>query len=73
MTTPYTLHPTPRLHEMCSTQVRIAILFLLILPFIWFALAIDIVQVAAAKLRFAPNVALLLLIGMIIVDYSPCC
>jgi uncharacterized membrane protein len=37
------------------------LLFLLLLPFLWFAIAIDVVQVAAAKLGFTPNIALLLL------------
>lgn len=37
------------------------LLFLLLLPFLWFAIAIDVVRVAAAKLGFAPNIALLLL------------
>ncbi|MCG8366532.1 MAG: hypothetical protein MJA27_24760 [Pseudanabaenales cyanobacterium] len=61
-------------HSMIYLPVSLLLflLFLLLLPFIWFALAIDVVQVAAAKLGFAPNVALLLLIGVIIVDYSPC-
>jgi len=38
------------------------LVFLLLLPFIWFALTIDVVQTAAAKLGFSPTVALLLLI-----------
>ena len=42
------------------------LLFLILLPFIWFALTIDVVQAAAAKLGFSPNVALLLLMGVII-------
>jgi uncharacterized membrane protein len=37
------------------------LLFLLLLPFLWFALAIDVVQVAAAKLGFARHIGLLLL------------
>lgn len=37
------------------------VLLLLLLPFLWFALAIDIVDVAVAKLGFSPNVALLFL------------
>jgi uncharacterized membrane protein len=37
------------------------LLFLLLLPFLWFAIALDVVRVAAAKLGFAPNIALLLL------------
>ncbi|BAZ03498.1 DUF1614 domain-containing protein [Calothrix sp. NIES-3974] len=37
------------------------LILLLLLPFLWFAIAVDIVKVAAAKLGFAPNVALLLL------------
>jgi uncharacterized membrane protein len=42
------------------------LLFLLLLPFLWFALAIDVVQVAAAKLGFAPNMAFLLLVLIIL-------
>jgi uncharacterized membrane protein len=37
------------------------LLLLLLLPFLWFAIALDVVRVAAAKLGFAPNLALLLL------------
>jgi uncharacterized membrane protein len=37
------------------------VLFLLFLPFIWVVLTIDVVQVAAAKLGFSPNLALVLL------------
>ena len=36
------------------------LLFLLLFPFIWFAIALDVVEVAVAKLGFSPNVALLL-------------
>ena len=36
------------------------LILLLLLPFIWFALAIDVVQVAAAKLGFSPGMAMLL-------------
>ena len=42
------------------------LLFLILLPFIWFALTIDVVQAAAAKLGFSSNIALLLLIAVII-------
>ncbi|WP_019499665.1 DUF1614 domain-containing protein [Pseudanabaena sp. PCC 6802] len=37
------------------------LLFLLLLPFLWFALAIDVVQIAVAKLGFARPIGLLLL------------
>ena len=41
------------------------LILLLLLPFIWFALAIDVVQVAAAKLGFSPGMALFLFILVI--------
>ncbi len=37
------------------------VLLLLLLPFIWFALAVDVVEVAVAKLGFSPAIATLLL------------
>lgn len=40
--------------------------FLLLLPFIWFALAVDIVEVAVAKLGFSPTAALLLFAAVIV-------
>jgi uncharacterized membrane protein len=42
------------------------LLFLLLLPFIWLAITIDVVEVAVAKLGFSSNVALLLLIAVIV-------
>ncbi|MDJ0616345.1 MAG: DUF1614 domain-containing protein [Calothrix sp. MO_192.B10] len=42
------------------------LLLLLLLPVIWFAVAVDVVRMAVAKLGFAPNIALLLLILVII-------
>ncbi len=42
------------------------LLFLLLLPFIWLVFTIDVVQMAAAKLGFAPNIALLLLVLIIL-------
>ena len=42
------------------------LLLLLLVPLIWFTLAIDVVQIAAAKLGFVPDVALLLLILVIL-------
>jgi uncharacterized membrane protein len=42
------------------------LILLLLLPFIWFFLAIDVVQVAAAKLGFSRGIALLLFILIII-------
>ncbi len=41
-------------------------LFLLIFPFIWLAIAIDVVEVAAAKLGFSSNSALLLFAAIIL-------
>ena len=37
------------------------LIFLLLVPFIWFAVTIDVVQIAAAKLGFSPTVGLILL------------
>ncbi len=37
------------------------LVLLLLLPFLWFALAIDVVEVAVAKLGFSPAIAILLL------------
>jgi uncharacterized membrane protein len=42
------------------------LLFLLIFPFIWLAIAIDVVEVAVAKLGFSPSFALLLLTAVIL-------
>ncbi|AFZ58204.1 DUF1614 domain-containing protein [Anabaena cylindrica FACHB-243] len=42
------------------------IALLLLLPFIWFAVAIDVVEIAVAKLGFSPNVAFLLLLLVIV-------
>jgi uncharacterized membrane protein len=42
------------------------VLFLLLLPFIWFAIALDIVEVAVAKLGFSPGVAMLLFVAIIL-------
>jgi uncharacterized membrane protein len=39
---------------------------LLLLPFIWFAVAVDVVEIAVAKLGFSPNIAFLLLLLVII-------
>ena len=41
-------------------------LILLLLPFIWFLLAVDVAQVAAAKLGFSPGIAMLLFILIIV-------
>lgn len=41
-------------------------LFLLIFPFIWLAIAIDVVEVAVAKLGFSPGFALLLFAAVIL-------
>lgn len=40
--------------------------FLVLLPFIWFVLTVDIVEVAVAKLGFSPGIALFLLTAVII-------
>lgn len=37
------------------------LLLILLLPFLWFALAVDVVEVAVAKLGFSPAIAILLL------------
>jgi uncharacterized membrane protein len=42
------------------------LLLLLLLPFIWFAIAVDVVEVAVAKLGFSPTVATLLLAAVIV-------
>ncbi len=42
------------------------LLFLLLFPFIWVVLTIDVVQVAAAKLGFTPQIALALLVLVIL-------
>ncbi|MGM3305243.1 DUF1614 domain-containing protein [Anabaena sp. WFMT] len=42
------------------------IALLLLLPFIWFAVAIDVVEIAVAKLGFSPNIAFLLLLLVIV-------
>ncbi len=42
------------------------LLFLLLLPFIWIAVALDVVEVAVAKLGFSPTVAFLLFIAVLI-------
>lgn len=39
---------------------------LLLLPFIWFAIAVDVVEIAVAKLGFSPNMALLLLLAVLV-------
>jgi len=40
--------------------------FLLLFPFIWFAIAIDVVEVAVAKLGFSPDVAFLLFMAVVV-------
>jgi uncharacterized membrane protein len=42
------------------------LVLLLFIPFIWFAVAIDVVEIAVAKLGFSPNMAFLLLVLVII-------
>ncbi|MCC5641685.1 DUF1614 domain-containing protein [Nostoc sp. CHAB 5824] len=41
------------------------IVLLLLLPFIWFAVAVDVVEIAVAKMGFSPNIAFLLLVLVI--------
>jgi len=42
------------------------VLFLLLLPFIWFAIALDVVEVAVAKLGFSPSTAFLLFTAVVL-------
>ncbi len=42
------------------------LLFLFLLPFIWFAIALDVVAVAVAKLGFSPGVAMLLFAAIVL-------
>jgi uncharacterized membrane protein len=42
------------------------LLFLLLFPFIWAVVAIDVVEVAVAKLGFSPNLAFLFLLAVLI-------
>ncbi len=42
------------------------LLLLLLLPLLWFAIALDIVQVAVGKLGFSPNIALLLFLAIVL-------
>lgn len=41
------------------------LVLLLLLPFIWFAVAVDVVEIAVAKLGFSPNIAFFLLVLVI--------
>ncbi|RCJ42700.1 hypothetical protein A6770_07415 [Nostoc minutum NIES-26] len=42
------------------------LVLLLLLPFIWFAVAVDVVEIAVAKLGFSPNIAFLLFVLVIL-------
>jgi len=42
------------------------LLFLLLLPFIWFTIALDVVELAVAKLGFSPDIALLLFAAIVV-------
>ncbi|MCM0593720.1 MAG: DUF1614 domain-containing protein [Gloeotrichia echinulata IR180] len=42
------------------------LVLLLLLPFIWFAVAVDVVEIAVAKLGFSPNIAFFLLVLVIL-------
>ncbi|AFY86607.1 MAG: hypothetical protein CLLPBCKN_003264 [Chroococcidiopsis cubana SAG 39.79] len=46
-------------------SILLFILLLLVFPFIWFALTLDVVQIAVAKLGFSANAALFLLAAII--------
>ena len=47
-------------------SILLFLLFLLLLPFLWLAVALDVVEVAVAKLGFSPTVAFLLFIAVLI-------
>ena len=47
-------------------SILLFILLLLVFPFIWFALTLDVVQIAVAKLGFSANAALFLFAAIII-------
>jgi uncharacterized membrane protein len=42
------------------------LLFLFLLPFIWLAIALEVVEVAVAKLGFSPNIAMLLFLAIVL-------
>jgi uncharacterized membrane protein len=42
------------------------LLFLLLFPFIWFTIALDVIEVAVAKLGFSSNVALILFLAVVL-------
>lgn len=59
--------PTLAIHMIyLPVSLLLFLLFLLLLPFIWVVLTIDVVQVAAAKLGFTPQIALALLVLVIL-------
>jgi uncharacterized membrane protein len=39
---------------------------LILVPFLWFSLTVEVVQIAAAKLGFAPGIAILLLTAIVL-------
>ncbi len=47
-------------------SVLLFLLLLLLFPFIWIAVALDVVEVAVAKLGFSPNVAFLLFAAVLV-------
>ena len=47
-------------------SILLFVLLLLVFPFIWFALTLDVVQIAVAKLGFSANAALFLFAAIII-------
>lgn len=47
-------------------SILLFLVLLLLLPFIWFALAVDIVEIAVAKLGFSPQIAFFLFLLIII-------
>ncbi len=42
------------------------LIFLLLLPFLWFVITLDVLEVAVAKLGFTPKIALILLLAVIV-------
>ncbi|MDJ0596656.1 MAG: DUF1614 domain-containing protein [Pleurocapsa sp. MO_226.B13] len=47
-------------------SILLFLLFLFLLPFVWIAIALDVVEAAVAKLGFSPNVAFILFIAVLI-------
>ena len=47
-------------------SVLLFLILLVLFPFIWFAITLDVVEVAVTKLGFSPNIALLLLLAVLV-------